>query len=288
MTLSLLSAILWDVSPEVFTIRLFGLELPVPWYGLMFAVSILLGQQILTYIFKKDGKPARDVEVLIVYGVVGMLVGARLGHYLFYEWDYLLRAPLDWFISLVTPPFRGLASHGATITILVAIYLYSRTKADQTFLWVVDRVVIVVSLGGAFVRFGNLMNSEIYGKPTDLPWGFIFLRETDPNLLPLVPRHPTQIYESLFCIVLLAITFWLWKQKRHVLADGFITGVFIVMLFTFRFLVEFLKTEQVDFERGMLLNMGQILSIPAVLAGLIILWMANQTQKRKNESLVNQ
>jgi phosphatidylglycerol---prolipoprotein diacylglyceryl transferase len=153
---------------------------------------------------------------------------------------------------------------------------------------VVDRVVIVVSLGGAFVRFGNLMNSEIYGKPTDLPWGFIFLRETDPNLLPLVPRHPTQIYESLFCIVLLAITFWLWKQKRHVLADGFITGVFIVMLFTFRFLVEFLKTEQVDFERGMLLNMGQILSIPAVLAGLIILWMANQTQKRKNESLVNQ
>ncbi len=281
MPQTVLTAILWNASPEVFTINLFGMELPIPWYGLMFAISILFGQVILKYIYKKDGQPTQDVEVLSVYAIIGMLLGARLGHYLFYEWDYLLSQPLDWFIALITPPFRGLASHGATISILIAIYLYARNKAEQSFLWVVDRVVIVVSLGGALVRLGNLMNSEIYGIPTSLPWGFVFLRETDPNLLPLVPRHPTQIYESLFCIVLLAITFWLWKYKRHVIGEGFITGVFIVLLFTFRFFVEFLKTEQVAFEKGLLLNMGQLLSIPAVLVGLYFWLTAIKKQKKK-------
>jgi phosphatidylglycerol---prolipoprotein diacylglyceryl transferase len=149
---------------------------------------------------------------------------------------------------------------------------------------VVDRVVITVSLGGAFIRLGNLLNSEIYGKPTDVPWAFLFVRETDSSLLPVVPRHPTQIYESLFCLFLLALTFFLWKNRRHIIPEGFISGIFIVLLFSFRLAVEFLKVDQVGFESGMVLNMGQILSIPAIIAGIIILIYAYQKNEKKNVS----
>jgi prolipoprotein diacylglyceryl transferase len=180
---------------------------------------------------------------------------------------------------MFTPPFQGLASHGATITILLAVYLYARTKPDQSFLWVVDRGVIPVALGGAFIRFGNLLNSEIYGIPTSLPWGFLFVRETDPSLLPLIARHPTQLYESLFCLFLLGVTFYLWKYKRYQLPEGFITGIFIVLLFSFRFVVEFLKNDQSAFEASMQLNMGQWLSIPAIITGIIILFITKADKK---------
>jgi len=274
------SAITWDVSPDLFTIRAFGTEIPIAWYGMMFALSFLLGQFLAVYIFRKDGKPAADVELLTIYTVLGTVIGARLGHYLFYEWELLLGDPLRWLEDLVTPPFRGLASHGATITILTALYLYSRRKPDQPFLWVVDRVVIIASLAGILIRLGNLFNSEIYGTPTTLPWGFLFVRETDPSLLPVVPRHPTQLYEALFCLFLLVLTFCLWRYKRRTLPIGTITGLFITLLFSFRFLVEFLKNDQSSFERGMALNMGQILSIPAILVGLLILWYARRNAYR--------
>jgi prolipoprotein diacylglyceryl transferase len=195
----MLNFIRWDVDPVIFRINIFGSEFPFGWYGLLFALGFLLGQQILLNIFKKEGKPSSDIEQLTIYIVVATIIGARLGHFVFYEWDFLMERPWEWFKQLVIPPFSGLASHGATIGILLALYLYSKKKADQSFLWVVDRVVIPISLGGAFIRLGNLMNSEIYGKPTDIPWAFLFERETDPSLLPIVPRHPTQIYESLFC-----------------------------------------------------------------------------------------
>jgi prolipoprotein diacylglyceryl transferase len=274
------SAITWNVSPAAFTIRAFGTEIPIGWYGLMFALTFLLGQQLAYYIFKKEGKPTSDVEQLTIYVIIGTVIGARLGHYLFYEWELLFSDPVEWLTSLVMPPFRGLASHGATITILIALYLYSRRKSDQPFLWVVDRVVIVVSLGGVFIRLGNLLNSEIYGLPTSLPWGFLFVRETDPALLPVVPRHPTQLYEALFCLFLLGLTFYLWRYRRHKIPSGIITGVFIILLFSFRFLVEFLKNDQSGFEQGMLLNMGQILSIPAILVGLLVLWYARRNAYR--------
>jgi prolipoprotein diacylglyceryl transferase len=150
-------------------------------------------------------------------------------------------------------------------------------------LWLADRVVIAVALGGALIRLGNLFNSEIYGKPTDLPWGFVFVRETDFNLLPLVPRHPTQLYEAFFCLLLFALTFYLWKQKRHQLTEGTITGLFLVLLFSFRFMVEFLKTPQEDFEDAMLLNMGQWLSIPAILIGILILFYAQKQKFRPSK-----
>jgi phosphatidylglycerol---prolipoprotein diacylglyceryl transferase len=276
----MITYIVWDVNPEIYTIRLFGTELPVLWYGVLFAVGFLIGQQIVYYIFRNDGKPSGDVDTLTVYVVIGTVIGARVGHFIFYEWEYLLQSPGSWLVTLVVPPYRGLASHGATPGILLAIYLYSRKKTGQSFLWVVDRVVIGVSLGGMFIRLGNLMNSEIYGKVTGLPWGMMFMRETDPAYLPLQPRHPTQIYEAAWCIVILAITFYMWRYKRHNLAEGTIAATFMILLFTFRFFVEFLKNNQVEFENTLVLNMGQVLSIPVVLAGIVILMIANRRKQR--------
>src|SRR5690606_3061213 len=274
----MLNYIIWDIHPHIFTIHLSEKEFPLGWYGFFFAIGFVLGQQLLLYIFKKEGKPASDIDHLTIYVGIATITGARVGHYIFYEWDFLMESPKEWLLQMVIPPYSGLASHGGTIGILLALYLYSKNKADQSFLWVVDRLVIPVSLGGAFIRLGNLMNSEIYGKPTDVPWAFLFVRETDPALLPLVPRHPTQTYEELFCIFLLLVTYNLWNKKRNVLPEGFISGVFITLLFTFRFLVEFLKNNQVGFEEAMVLNMGQILSIPAVVAGTLILIHASKTK----------
>lgn len=278
----MLTFIIWDISPRIFTLELFGTEFPITWYGLLFAASFLIGQWLISYLYARDHKPASDVELLTLYVVIATVVGARLGHYLFYEWELLISQPGQWLTSMLSLPFKGLASHGATIALLTALYVYSRKRSDQRFLWVADRVVIGVSLGGALIRLGNLMNSEIYGKPTSLPWGFAFVQETDPELLPVVPRHPTQVYEALFCLFLLALTFCLWKRKRQLLSDGIITGIFLILLFSFRFLVEFLKTNQEVFEDTMTLNMGQILSIPAVLMGLGILF----TAFRKNSSVL--
>lgn len=273
-----LTFIIWDVDPRILTLKMGETEWPIAWYGLLFAGSFLAGQPFMRYVYRRDQKPVSDVEILTLYVVVATVVGARLGHFLFYEWELLLSEPGHWLASMLKLPFEGLASHGATVGILLALFLYSRKRRDQPFLWVTDRVVMVGSLAGVMIRLGNLLNSEIYGQPTDLPWGFVFVRETDPALLPLVPRHPTQLYESLFCLFLFALTFGLWQQKRRQLADGFITGLFLVLLFSFRFLVEFLKANQEDFENNMALNMGQILSIPAILTGLIILFV-NWTKK---------
>lgn len=270
----MINAIRWNVNPEIFTLKLGETSIPFTWYGVCFALAFLLSQQLVYYIFRKDNKPQSDVDTLTIYAVVAIILGARLGHYLFYEWELLFRSPLTWLGDLVTPPFAGLASHGATIAFLFALYLYARKKPDQPFLWLTDRIAIVASLGGALVRFGNLLNSEIYGSPTSLPWGFVFERESNPDLLPLVPRHPTQLYESFFCLILFALTFYLWKKKPAHSRDGVICGIFIVLLFSFRFVIEFLKNDQVAFESGMLLNMGQVLSIPAILFGAAILLVA--------------
>ncbi len=274
----MLSYIVWDIAPDIITFTLFGTPFPINWYSLLFATGFLAGQQLLTYLFRADKISVGHTDTLLLHIALATVVGARLGHYLFYEWELLLRQPQEWLLFMIQPPFRGLASHGAAIAILLALYLYSRKKETPPFLWLTDRVVIGVALGGALIRIGNLFNSEIYGKPTEMPWGFVFVRETDFRLLPLVPRHPTQLYEAFFCLCLLILTFYLWKQKRRAFAMGTITGIFMVLLFGFRFLVEFLKTPQVGFETDMTLNMGQWLSIPAILTGIIILWRANQTR----------
>jgi prolipoprotein diacylglyceryl transferase len=263
----MLEAITWDISPEIFDTKYFTIR----WYGLLFALGFLIGQQILFHIFRKEGKPESDVETLTVYMVIATVIGARLGHVLFYEPAEYLRNPID----ILKIWEGGLASHGATIGILFALYLYARKKKDQTYLWVVDRIVITVAFAGMLIRLGNLMNSEIYGHETSLPWGFIFVLRGET-----VPRHPTQIYEALFCLVLFIGLFAIWKKRKSAIPDGLLLGTFLVTLFTFRFLVEFLKEPQVEFEETMLLNMGQILSIPAVIAGIYILLIAQKNAKK--------
>lgn len=261
----MISYILWNVNPEIFTIPEFlGIgPFPVRWYGLMFASAFLIGQQIMIHIFKKEGKSLDDIDALTLYMVISTVVGARIGHFLFYEPEVLFKNPLE----VILPPYAGLASHGAIIGIVTGLWLYARSRksSGQTFFWVADRMVITIALGGAFIRFGNLMNSEIVGKITDVPWAFIFVKNTE---FQQIPRHPAQLYESLSCLVLTFILFALWKKYKSQTPPGLLVGIFFVYVFTLRFFYEFLKEPQEAFEANNILYMGQILSIPAVLLGV--------------------
>jgi phosphatidylglycerol---prolipoprotein diacylglyceryl transferase len=260
----------WRVSSDI--IEIFGF--PVRWYGLMFASAFLAGYQVVSYMFKKEGRPLEQADELLLYAMVATVVGARMGHYFFYEYPTLLKDPLHFFWSMIKPPYAGLASHGAAVGLFTAFYLYVRKHKDQTYLYVTDRVVPAVALGGAFIRFGNLMNSEIIGKPTDVPWAFKFYNDTSlgQDYMDVVPRHPSQLYECLSCIMLFLFLMWIWNKKKEKTQDGLMTGLFMIILFTVRFFYEFLKVNQVKFEDTMTLNMGQWLSIPAVLFGVIVLW----------------
>lgn len=267
----MLQYVIWDVNPEIFHVGSFS----VRWYGLLFALGFLIGMQIMTYIFKKEHKPIADTDTLLIYMVVATIVGARLGHFLFYEPEVLFRNPLE----VILPPFAGLASHGATIGILTGLWLYSRRQSSrqtgQTFLWVTDRIVITVALGGACIRFGNLMNSEIVGRPTDVPWAFVFMNN---NEYEKIPRHPAQLYESLSCLVLFFILLWFWNRYKERTPRGSMLGIFLIWVFTLRFFYEYLKENQVAFENNLALNMGQILSIPAVLLGVYFLVRSYRNQ----------
>jgi phosphatidylglycerol:prolipoprotein diacylglycerol transferase len=271
----MISYIIWDVNPEIFTIPEiagFG-PFPVRWYGLLFAAGFLIGQQIMMHIFKKEGKPQEDIDALTLYMVISTVLGARIGHFLFYQPEVLFKNPLD----VIMPPYAGLASHGAIIGIITGLLLYSRSRASsgQTFLWVADRIVIVVALTGCFIRFGNLMNHEIVGKLTDVPWGFIFMQNTE---FSQNPRHPAQLYESISCLVLFFILYALWNKYKTKTPRGLLVGVFFVWVFTLRFLYEFLKENQEAFEADYALNMGQILSIPAVILGLFFIIKSKQNE----------
>ncbi len=261
--------IIWDVNPEIFSIG----PLSIRWYGLLFALGFLIGMQIMVHVFKKEGKPEADTDTLLIYMVISTVLGARLGHFIFYEPEAFLQNPLQ----VLIPPFSGLASHGALVGILLALWLYSRRessrKTGQTFLWVTDRIAIVVSLAGAFIRLGNLMNSEILGRQTDLPWGFVFMNADYRGLTEpfKVPRHPSQLYESLSCFVLFFLLLWFWNKNKERTPRGSMLGIFLIWVFALRFLYEYTKENQVAFEENLFLNMGQILSIPAVLLGIFFL-----------------
>lgn len=255
---SFLTYIVWDVDPDIFVIPY--LDHPVRWYGLSWALGFLLSQQVMYFIYKNDGRPREEVDTLTIYMLIAAMGGARLGHVLFYE-------PIEFF----SQPWRifavwegGLASHGGAIGILIALYFFAR-KTKVKYLWIVDRLVIVSALTGCLIRLGNLMNSEMIGLPTTLPWGFIFTR------IDNVPRHPAQLYEAIYCFFLFIFLFWLYYKKGKTLNDGVLTGLFLIILFSLRFVDEFFKINQEAFEDGLLLNMGQILSIPFVLCGIIIL-----------------
>lgn len=261
----ILSFITWDVSPEIFSLG----PLTVRWYGVLFATAFIIGFKIMQWIYKREGRPETEVEQLAIYMIIGTVVGARLGHCLFYNPEYYLANPLE--ILMVWK--GGLASHGATIGILTALYYYTKKK-KMSMLWLLDRVVIVTAIGGASIRLGNLFNSEIIGKITDVPWAFIFT-SVDQS-----PRHPTQLYESLAYVIIFLVLLFLYKSKSKDLKEGYFFGLFLVLVFTFRFFVEFLKENQSSFEAGMILNMGQLLSIPFVIIGIafIIRALRNKTE----------
>lgn len=260
----LFNAITWSPS-EGFDLGFFTLH----YYSLMFLIAFGLGWYIMKSIYDNEGVSIEKLDSLFIYTVLATLIGARLGHVFFYDWDYFQHHLLEIFLPVKFEPkfeftgFRGLASHGAAIGIIVAMYLYKKNVLDKPILWILDRVVIPVASGAIFIRIGNFMNSEIIGKPTNSDFGVIF-----ENLGESFPRHPAQLYES-FCYLLIFLLLWFvyWKTDKKE-KIGFLFGLFLVLLWTVRFFVEFLKEPQVEERAVWLINTGQWLSIPFIIAGL--------------------
>lgn len=362
--MAILSYFIWNGSPDIFTADSFELR----WYGLFFALGFLISQQILYYMYRKEGKPESDVDTLTIYMVVATIIGARLGHVIFYQPEIIWEEPLSIFLPFEFSPFKftglqGLASHGAAIGILFALWLYSRKKKPgQNYFQVLDRIVILVALTGALIRLGNFFNSEIIGLPTDNVSGVVFVsplteslenkkfdsqeivesvsyrkndtlpksgvgrvpisvyvffkegiqeeearslvENTVKSLLsnrlyeffdegagPLnyditpqndgklaarihtygIARHPSQLYESISCVLLFILLYLIWRHHKEKLPTGRLFGIFLIVCFGLRFVYEYLKENQVSFEDELPLNMGQILSIPLVLAGILVL-----------------
>jgi phosphatidylglycerol---prolipoprotein diacylglyceryl transferase len=258
--------IYWEANPDIFVIPV--LNHPVRWYGVSWALGFLLSQQMMYFIYDRDLRPRKEVDTLTFYMIIAAILGARLGHLLFYDPHLILENP----INLIATWKGGMASHGGAIGILIALYFFAR-KTQVPYLWIVDRLVIVSAFTGGLIRLGNLMNSEMIGQPTDVPWAFVFSAVDD------IPRHPAQLYEAIYCFILFALLFTLWYLRRADGRNGLLTGVFLVVLFTLRFIDEFFKVNQEAFEDRMPLNMGQILSIPFVIAGLVILIQSLRKQR---------
>ncbi len=264
----LFNAITWSPS-EGLDLGFFTLH----YYSLMFLIAFGLGWYIMKSIYTKEGVSIEKLDPLFIYTVLATLIGARLGHVIFYDWGYFQHHLLEIFLPVRFEPefeftgFRGLASHGAAIGIIVAMYLYRKKVLDKPILWILDRVVIPVASGAIFIRIGNFMNSEIIGKPTNSDYGVIF-----KNLGETFPRHPAQLYES-FCYILVFLLLWFvyWKtdKKQKI---GYIFGLFLVLLWTVRFFVEFLKEPQVEERAIWLINTGQWLSIPFIIAGFYFMF----------------
>lgn len=256
----MLDFITWNVNPELFS----GF-VTVRWYGLMFAVGFLIGYEIVARMFKHEGAPERWLGILLIYVVVATLVGARLGHVFFYEWDVYKADP----IRILYIWEGGLASHGGTIAIIIAVILFSIFVTKKSPLWTFDRLVVAIALVGGLIRIGNLFNSEIYGTATTLPWGFMFVRSREwHELYEGQAVHPTQIYEALCYFALFALLMWMYWKKNAEERPGLILGVFFIGIFLPRFLIEFIKNDQVAREATMTLNIGQQLSIPFIVLGL--------------------
>lgn len=389
--MSLFAYMIWSPAPNIIP----GYEIP-RWYGLLFAMGFIVSQQIMYYLYRKDARPEKDIDILTVHMILGTILGARLGHCLFYDPLHYLSNPL-----LILKVWEGgLASHGGALGILAAVYVFvnydikvkfipiipgligipksfkskKKKREGQSFLWVVDRLVIVVAITGAMIRTGNFINSEIIGKPTNSESGVVFSRSLEEVILKnpdvdyvefemsvnreayqngevpinlivhyqrdskfnevelknklltqlkqvrgyssvaehiLIPgdimqipinvykedvhfvanvgiygiaRHPAQLYEALYCIVLFLLLFYLWANFRHMLPEGFTFGLFLALLWALRFADEFFKENQVAFEEGLPLNMGQILSIPLFLVGILVMIYSFKKGKRTEKA----
>ena len=256
----MLNYIVWDANPV-----LIDSFVTIRWYGLMFAIGFWIGFNIVAKMFKHEGAPERWMGLLLIWVGVGTVVGARLGHVFFYAWDYYSEHP--W--KILATWEGGLASHGGAIGVIIAVIMFSIFTTKRSPLWTFDRLVPAIALVGAMIRFGNLMNSEIYGHATTLPWGFMFVRSAEwHQMYEGVACHPTQIYESLCYLALFGLLMWMYWKKNAEQRPGLIFGTFLVGIFTPRFFIEFIKNNQEAFEETMTLNMGQLLSIPFVLLGI--------------------
>lgn len=255
----------WDPDPEI--INIFGFS--IRYYGTLFMLGILLCLYILSWIYKREEIPAKNLDTLAKYGILGIILGARLGHCLFYEPDYYLANPLEIILPVSFDTdggftfvgYKGLASHGGGLGLIIALFLYSR-KTGHSMLETIDLIAVVTALAGGFIRLANLMNSEIIGMPTSKPWAFVFERVDD------LPRHPAQLYEAIAYFLIFGVMFYLYKNHRELLKNGFAFGLVLVLIFVARFIIEFFKENQVSFEDSMFFNMGQLLSLPYILIGI--------------------
>lgn len=357
------SYIIWNPNPQVIP----GLDIP-RWYSLLFAGGFVISYFIVSHFFRKEGKHVSDVDRLTMYMVLGTVIGARLGHVIFYEPDRYLSNPID----ILKTWEGGLASHGAAVGILLALWLYARNTPGQSFLWIVDRIVIVVALTGCLIRIGNLMNSEIGGKPAESNTGFVFTKTAEniftrrmdavekvkaragkgaeyaPGVVPIelvfdfkrgtyteeqlgqyvenqvgtllqtnayiqedlfqpqdqplrydlvntaggyqaivhtfgVVRHPSQIYESAAYLAIFFLLYGIWNRLKRNSPEGLLFGIFMIVLWSSRFMLEFLKENQVEFEDTLQFNMGQILSIPLILSGFVLIAIAMRNKRKLEE-----
>ena len=276
-----LLTVTWNVDPTIFTV----LSREIRWYGLLWVIGLIVAVYIVQRIYKSEKLPEKWFDSLFVYMMLGIILGARLGHCLFYEPEYYLANPVE----MLKIWEGGLASHGGVIGIIIAVWLYSKRVTKKSMLWTFDRVMVPTGFTAAMIRFGNLMNHEIYGGPTDLPWGFRFIdnvglwmRGAEPVYTE--PSHPTQIYEALIYLLVFGITMYMYWKTNAKNRQGLILGVGIALIFIARFFIEFVKNVQVDYEIAMRDNtgliLGQWLSIPFIIWGLWLIW---RSMKRKAE-----
>lgn len=265
----------WNINPEIFRIGGFALR----YYSVLFAVAFVLGYFLISKMYIRDGLDENLIRPLLIYIVLGTVIGARLGQVFFYEFGYYKTHLLEIILpfrftskGFEWTGFQGLASHGGAIGILLALVFYCK-KYRQGFLFVVDRLVIVVALAGCLIRIGNLFNSEIIGKPTRVGWAVIFER------VDLIPRHPSQVYEAIAYLIIFSILWILYQRKSHHPKYGFLFGLFLVLVFSARFLIEFSKETQETFEKALPVNMGQILSIPFIIVGLYFILRKSSLNK---------
>lgn len=260
-----LNYIHWNPDPEIMNI--FGIS--IRYYGLLFVSGLMLSIYLLSWIFKRENIPSEHLEKLSIFGMIGIFAGARLGHCLFYEPSYYLSHPIEMILPITFPSgggvefvgYQGLASHGGALGLLIALYFYSR-KTKHAMIDTVDLIAVVSGLSAGFIRLANFMNSEIIGMQTTKPWGVIFERVDN------LPRHPAQLYEAISYFIIFAMMMILYIKVRDRFRNGFFFGLVLVFIFVARFVIEFVKEDQVGFEDGMTFNMGQLLSIPYIVAGI--------------------
>ena len=260
----------WDINPILVSLG----PLKVHWYGLLFALGFIIGFQIMQWIFKREHRNIEDLDKLLWFLLIGVIVGARLAHVIFYDPAYYFADP----VKILKIWEGGLASHGGAIGALLGLYLFKRNK-DYSYRWLLDRLAIPTALVAASIRTGNLFNSEIVGIPTSVSWAVIFER------VDSLPRHPAQVYEALCYLFIFIVLFLLYKTTKIKHKQGMLFGILVSFVFTARLLIEFVKSKQEAYSSDLWLNTGQLLSIPFILGGLLLIILAIVAKKEEATAL---